>query len=196
LNFWVLSSEYAESFEVETKHRCSSRTHEHFMPLHQFLRQALFGQVSYDSFTDMHSGCSILVIRQLIEVRLRQAFGVYSYIDNNGKLIPLSMSTLFDALDTYKQNIKFPFELSTIYRIYKWSNMYVHSGLKEYSWVSYFLEKFLRPLSFGEVPNEKGYNINSGIHTTKETIDRIYEFLLKDKQDLKLYGSKCECIIN
>lgn len=56
----------------------------HYMPIHQILRQSLFGQVSVHSFSDMDISASIAVIRQLIEIRIRRAFGVVSYIDSQG----------------------------------------------------------------------------------------------------------------
>ena len=50
------------------------------MSVHQVLRQSLFGQASFDSFADMEISASIAVIRQLVELRLRRAFGVLAYI--------------------------------------------------------------------------------------------------------------------
>lgn len=194
LDFWNLSSIYSREFGIEIKHKCYAQAYEHFMPIHQFLRQTLYGQVSLDSFSDMHTNSGILVIRQLIEIRIRRAFGIYSYVDSNGNLKPINMSTIFELLKKYNDDIEFPFKLSNIERIYRWSNMYVHSGLYELSWVPYFLELFLRPLSFGKEPNINGYNINSGIRTSKEIVEKIHEELLQQNSNYKIYGGKCECI--
>lgn len=71
----------------------------HYVSVHQVLRQSLFGQVSCNSFADVEISASMAIIRQLVELRIRRAFGVLSYIDeSNGNLLPLDLSTVFECL--------------------------------------------------------------------------------------------------
>ncbi|EIS9525830.1 hypothetical protein L0775_003817 [Clostridioides difficile] len=98
------------------------------MNLHQVLRQNLYGQQSLHSFVDMETSCSIAIIRQIIELRIRRAFGIIAFLDKDGNVKPLNMSSIFNVLKKYKKDIYFPIDLSNIERIYSWSNMFVHSG--------------------------------------------------------------------
>ena len=165
----------------------------HYMSVHQILRQSLFGQVSAHSFADMEISASIAVIRQLIEIRIRRAFGVISYIDSEEKLIPLDLSKIFEVLKSHKNEIVFPISLENIERLYKWANLYVHSGKQEMSWIPYFIETVLKELSFGE-QKENSCDIKNGISTTQSVIDKIHDELIKmsRKDNLKIYSCKLE----
>lgn len=77
----------------------------HYMSVHQVLRQSLFGQVSLNSFADMEISAAIGVIRQLIEFRIRRAFGTLSYIDDRGNLLPMELSLVFECLKKHKDDI-------------------------------------------------------------------------------------------
>lgn len=165
----------------------------HYMPIHQILRQSLFGQVSAHSFSDMEISASIAVIRQLIEIRIRRAFGVVSYIDSQGNLIPLDLSKIFEVIKRHKQEIEFPIAIENIERIYKWANMYIHSGRQELSWIPYFIEAVLKELSFGKW-EENQWDIKNGISTTQSIVDEIHKELLAtvNNSDLKIYSCKLE----
>lgn len=166
------------------------------MSIHQILRQSLFGQVSMDSFADMEISASIAVIRQLIELRIRRAFGVLAYIDEGKNLIPLDLSSLFQCLEKHKKDIQFPVDLKSIERIYKWSNMYIHSGKGDFSWIPYFINEYLKDFSFGKMKNNS-WDVNNGICTTQSTIDQIHNELtsLQSTKKVSIYGCKPECQI-
>lgn len=176
--------QYASSFDTR---------YIHYVSVHQVLRQSLFGQVSCDSFADMEISASITIIRQLVELRIRRAFGVLSYVDeSNGNLLPLDLSIVFECIKKYEKNIEFPLKLENIERIYKWANMYVHSGKTELSWIPYYIENKLRELSFGQQLND-GWNVNNGIVVSDKIIQDIHAELLKDKPKLKIFSCLPEC---
>ena len=190
---------YNTNINKNDKYSCNiDSRYIHFMPLHQVLRQALFTPHSYNSFSDMEICASIPVIRQLIEIRLRRAFGCMAYIDENGNLVPLDMSILFESIKRHRTEITFPINLQSIERIYKWSNQYVHSGKEDFRWIPYFLEFVLRPLSFGN-RDEHGFDIKDGIVTTTDVINQIHQELLDnvaqkhEPTKLKLYTCNPEC---
>lgn len=168
----------------------------HYMSIHQILRQSLFGQISAHSFADMEISASIAVIRQLIEIRIRRAFGVVSYIDSHGNLIPLDLSKIFEVLKRHKQEIKFPVTIENIERIYKWGNMYIHSGRQELSWIPYFIEVILKEISFGEWEGNQ-WSGKNGITTTLCVVDKIHKELLAaaNNRELKIYSCNLELTI-
>lgn len=169
---------YNTNIKQDNKNPCNiDSRYIHFMPLHQVLRQTLYTPYSYNSFSDLEICASIPVIRQLIEIRLRRAFGCMAYIDENENLVPLDMSTLLKSLKRHRTEITFPINLQSIERIYKWSNQYVHSGKEDFRWIPYFLEFVLRPLSFGN-KDKHGFNIKNGISTTQAVIKQIHQELI------------------
>lgn len=146
--------------------------------VHQVLRQGLYGNISFHSFSDKEISATIGTIRQLIELRIRRSFGVMAFEDQEGNICPLDLSMLFDVIKKYKSDITFPIKLENIIRIYKWANSFVHSGLKDYNWIPFFIEFMLRNFSFGE-KRDYGWNINNGISMSQKTIDAIQNDLIK-----------------
>ncbi|WP_277259103.1 hypothetical protein [Phascolarctobacterium succinatutens] len=78
-----------------------------------------------------------------------------------------------------------------IERIYKWANMYVHSGKIEHSWI-YYIENKLKELSFGQQRND-GWNGNNGIVVSDIIIQTVHAELLKDKLKLRIFLCVTEC---
>lgn len=78
-----------------------------------------------------------------------------------------------------------------IERIYKWANMYVHSGKIELSWI-YYIENKLKELSFGQQRND-GWNVNNGIVISDIIIQTVHAELLKDKLKLRIFLCVTEC---
>ena len=190
-----LCNQYANYILGDTKYRSNiDSRYIHYMPVHQVLRQTLFGQVSYNSFADMEISASIAVIRQLIELRIRRAFGALSYMDkDSGGLIPLELSKLFDCIKKHKGEISFPLKIENIERIYKWSNMYVHSGKCELSWIPYYVEAILKELSFGQKTGNS-WDAKNGISTSVEVIRQIHNELLEGHPKYEIFACKPECV--
>jgi len=191
-----LCNQYANYVLGDTQYCSNINTrYIHYMPVHQVLRQALFGQVSYNSFADMEISASIAVIRQLIELRIRWAFGALAYVDkDSGGVVPLELSRLFNCIKRHKNEISFPLKIENIERIYKWANMYVHSGKCELSWIPYYVEATLRELSFGRMV-ENGWDVKNGISTSSEVIKMIHDELLEGHPKYEIFTCKPECVI-
>lgn len=176
----------------------------HTVSLHQVLRQGLFGSVSAHSFADKEISAAIGTIRQLIELRLRRAFGLLAYVDTQQKnsVIPLNMSDIFNALDMFSEDIKFPLKLKNIKRIYSWSNRFIHGGYGDYNWIPFFIDFAFRDFTFGH-EEKNGFDMNNGIETTNETISLIQRCLIEKMNDGKcnnsvryrLLSSHAECKI-
>ena len=117
------------------------------MALHNVLRQSAYGRASFHSFADIEIDASIAVVRQMIELRMRRAFAALALIDTNGNIYPLDLSSVFDILKKYN-NIVYPGKLTSIERIYKWSNLYIHSGVGDYAWITYFFGAIFTTFQF------------------------------------------------
>ena len=168
-----LSELYNEVFNTGIQRKYLGNREQHTMTMHQVLRQQIYGQVSLHAFMDKEICMAVAVIRQLIEVRIRRAFGVLGTLNNNGGIEPINMSSIFEVLKSYINDIKFCIPLDKIIRIYSWANIYIHSGIKTYSWISIMLEKYLTPLSFGEKMKDGSRDINNGIVLKKEILDNL-----------------------
>lgn len=168
----------------------------HAMELHNVLRQAAYGNISFHSFADFEVSASIAVIRQIIELRIRRAFGILAYYDErNSNIQPLKMSKVFEILKRYT-DISFPNKLCYIERIYQWSNLYIHSGEGDWAWIIYFLEKYLRTLSFGTQKANGDWNFHNGITVSKETLEKIQNDIGALNPEFQLLKCVPECEIN
>ena len=160
----------------------------HTASLYQVFRQGLFGSISEHSFTDKEPSSNIATIRQLIELRLRRAFGVLAFEDayKHNAIEPLNMSLLFNVLKQYSDKIQINgIKLESLNRIYTWSNSFIHSGLGDYSWIPVYLEIVLRGAFFGHNKADGSWNINNGISTQTNVIRSIWTDLIKLVNDGK-----------
>lgn len=130
-----------------------------------------------------------------VELRIRRSFAAIALVDQKGNLYPLDMISIFEILKKYEKDIVFPGRLSSIERIYKWSNLYIHSGRGDYAWITYFLEKYLRPLSFGNEKPDGSWNYNNAISLTQKTYDKIEKELSELNDNFSVLKCKPECEI-
>ena len=79
-----------------------------------------------------------------------------------------------------------------IERIYKWANMYVHSGKTELSWIPYYIENKLKELSFEQQRIDR-LNDNNGIVLSDIIIQTVHAELLKDRPKLKIFSCVPKC---
>ena len=151
----------------------------HVASIYQVLRQGLYGSASLHAFADQEPSAAIGVIRQLVELRIRRAFGCLGFTDTAGNnVFPLDMSTIFEVLKTHEKDITFQISLDSIIKIYNWSNDYIHTGRGYYNWVPYYLEIILRPLMFGL---EEACDMKSGISTSQTVIDAVQSELIANR---------------
>jgi hypothetical protein len=132
--------------------------------------QFIYGRYSGLTHTDHAPYAPIAPLRTAIEIRLRSAFGIYGYLDtNNNSLRPIDLSRLFAAIQKHLPNVTFAVDFHDIARIYRWSNSYLHGGLRDAVWIPGYALQFLRPLFAGpEPPPGGGWNVNGGIRMQRE----------------------------
>lgn len=190
-----LINEYEANINNNTKYHSNPHRHIHSMSLHNVLRQSAYGRASFHSFADVEIDASIAVIRQMIEMRIRRGFGIIAFLDMQGNIKPLDMSSLFEILKKYENSIEFPAKLSCIERIYKWGNLYIHSGRGDYAWLPYFLERYLRKLSFGEQKADGSWCYQNGIKVSEITLKKIREEVKKLNINYDILTCEPECEI-
>ena len=172
-----------------TSHHISS------VGMHNALRQSIYGNLSFNSFADYEPGAGMAVVRQLVELRVRRAFGILGYITNQGGVQPIAMSSIFEVLKRHQ--ITSSPNIHSIERIYSFPNIYMHSGEVPYSWYPIFFEYVLRPISFDyDEQNGIGYSwdVNNAITVTRSELEAIQAEVLALKADAKeLISCKPEC---
>ena len=188
-----LKNLYSNLIENDFRYPASVNRPIHTMELHNVLRQAVYGNISFHSFADYETAAPIAVIRQIIELRIRRAIGVLGYIDESSiNIYPLKMTKVFEIIKQYP-DIIFPNHLTYLERIYQWSNLYIHSGKGDFAWITFFLEKYLRPLSFGDRKKDGNWSFKNAITVTKETLDNIKQDIQNLNPNLQLLTCDPEC---
>jgi hypothetical protein len=147
----------------------------HVMEFFQGARQTIYGHGTWNlSFSDNHSDIATATIRQLLEIRLRRAFGVmWKNSVADGSIHPIALSDLLDAIDAHRDKVTLPIRFENIKRINSWSNMYLHTGYRMYAWCPPRILNYLRGFALGEPTPGWGHNMNAGVRLPKEVFDAI-----------------------
>ncbi|MFH0958477.1 MAG: hypothetical protein V1897_07205, partial [Pseudomonadota bacterium] len=90
---------------------------------------------------------SIFLIRQAIELRVKNALGI-EHFSYDGELLKVPLEVLFEVIDN-NPRIQFPIKLSILRNIRKWSNYYIHAGVIPSPWIIEWGLHLLAPLFRG-----------------------------------------------
>ena len=134
--------------------------------------QIIYGAYSGMTHVDRAPYMPVSVLRTAIELRLRHAFGIYSWENpaDPTVTVPIDMSTLFQAIETRVGEIEFDVDMHDIWKIYRWSNFYLHGGVRDFPWMAGFLLQYLRPLFVGQNSGpHRGWSISSGVRMKRAT---------------------------
>ena len=164
---YIINKKAPEKFQVGKNMFQSDFT------LYQLLPQVIFGQVSFHSYIDKEPFASIVIIRQVLEIRIRRAFGILGIYDKTKESFePFGLGQILDILKKYQNNIDFAVPLANIVRINGWANIFVHSGMKDYIWTVMYVYRYLHPLIKGR-KDGKSWSSNSGIKLKQQTLNEI-----------------------
>lgn len=155
--------------------------------------QIIYGIYSGMTHPDRAPYTPVAVLRTAIELRLRSAFCVSSYVnpERPDDLIPIDLSKLFEAIQANQKDIQFIVDLHDVWKIYRWSNFYMHGGARDFPWVLGFLFQYLRPLFADPRTNTNGsWSINGGIRMKRETWHAVRKALLPRAEKPDLIQSK------
>jgi hypothetical protein len=88
---------------------------------------------------------------------------------------------LFEEIRQHASSIQFAVDFSDVWKIYRWSNPYLHAGWRDFVWVAGYVLQFLRPLFAGRKPDPSdGWSIDSGIQMHRETWHAIRASFAKE----------------
>ncbi len=126
------------------------------------------------SFTDNHAELTGAIIRQGLEIRLRRAFGIVGKISNNDySLYPIALSKLIETLKNNRSDFHMAVPIENVNRIYRWANLVVHRGMRDYGWTHPRVLCYLKPLLVGD-KNERGHPlIRNGIRINSSSLEKI-----------------------
>lgn len=168
----MLEDAAREVTEVPGYFAAGRRQHETPFEVFKGTEQIIYGTYSCMTHLDRAPYTPVAVLRTAIELRLRGAFGVSGLVDPSKPedFVPIDMNGLFEAIRTRQDEIDFAVDLHDVWRIYRWSNFYLHSGYRDYPWVAGFLLQYLRPLFADNRTEPNGsWNIDGGIRMKRET---------------------------
>lgn len=91
---------------------------------------------------------SVFLIRQALELRLRNIFGIDDIIDENGNYLHATSSLFIEILNQgLKDNlIQFPIKISIIKKIFEWTNYYIHNAKIPFIWEIDWAHSILKSL--------------------------------------------------
>lgn len=150
----------------------------HPVMLGHLVNHLVFGQDSFYSYSDLNSSFAVAAIRTAVELRLRYGFGVLSLFNKDTSSVePLPLNSIFEVVRKRGDEVMLAVPLSSIERVYAWSNIYIHTGAHDYLWKTIFVSRCLFPLLAG-VKDNRGWSIYNGIQLSREVLDQIHRDLL------------------
>ena len=133
-------------------------------------QQLMFGGSPLFAFADLATDSATALLRIALETRIRFGFGLLGVRDlASGSVEPLNMSKVLEAIKLHENKFTLALPLQHIERIYGWSNIYVHVGLKSFAWSPIFALDYLKPLLRGGAYSG-GSSVHSGIYIDKTTL--------------------------
>ncbi|OAS13732.1 hypothetical protein [Paenibacillus oryzisoli] len=122
---------------------------------------------------------AVFFIRQAIEIRLKNAFGIVSIIDENGKLMKITGENFLALVDENSSDLVFPIKKSIVKKIHSWTNYYIHGAIINYTWQIEWAHYMLQPLFVpGEVEGV-GWNISGSIKMKRNYYNSVEQKITK-----------------
>lgn len=133
-------------------------------------QQLMFGGSPLFAFADLATDSATALLRIALETRIRFGFGLLGVRDlARGSVEPLNMNKVLEAIKLHENKFTLALPLQHIERIYGWSNIYVHVGLKSFAWSPIFALGYLNPFLRGGI-HPGGSSVNAGIYIDKATL--------------------------
>lgn len=153
--------------------------------------QLMFAGSPFFAFSDNAADASTALLRVALETRLRFGFGLLGVLDKATQaVLPLKLNIVLAAIATHENKMKLGVPFQHIERLYNWSNIYVHVGLKHFTWSPIFANRYLNPFFRGG-KYSGGHSIYAGICIGMRTITAVQ---LEVEKVLKLDPNKYELL--
>ena len=132
---------------------------------------------------------SIVLLRQAIEIRLKNAFGINVITYENGTILKIPGNFLLEIIKTAPEGaIKFPIKLCILRKIHEWTQYYIHGGFIPYLWEIEWAFVILNPL-FSVGTDGKTFSRDGSIQIKRSYYDQV-ENEIKSKignEKIKIY---------
>lgn len=116
---------------------------------------------------------SVMVLRQAIELRLRNAFGIYFILEQNGSPVKIPQKFFFSFIKVHAASVELPVDLSIIENIFDWTQTFVHGGIMKQTWEVEWAFYLLKPLFDGAKEPEGSWHNLGSIKIEKQLIDNL-----------------------
>jgi hypothetical protein len=138
-------------------------------------RQIVYGHGSFGlSFIENHADLAVGTIRQAVEIRLRRAFGLIGKAStSDGSFHPVALSELLEVVMDKRAVVTTPVPFENVVRVNSWANLFMHSGMKHYSWSAPRVLEYLRPLLLGGALVNGVWTMKSGVQVTRAAFDDV-----------------------
>lgn len=109
--------------------------------IYQNIQNSMDRYFYYDSVCNVPT--AMFQIRQAIEIRLWEIFGIKAICDAEGEIIKITADKLL-GLEGLETNVDLHIKLSNLLLIHKWTNIYVHIGVTGNYWLIYFAAECIK----------------------------------------------------
>ncbi|MDP3111109.1 MAG: hypothetical protein Q8M71_03275 [Thermodesulfovibrionales bacterium] len=89
---------------------------------------------------------AIFLIRQSIEIRLKNAFGIHTILSKDGKILKVPGIIFLQFAKENISDVEFPIKFSVIEKVYNWTQHYIHGGFIPHLWEIEWAFHVLKPL--------------------------------------------------
>lgn len=141
--------------------------------------QSIYAPTASPRRVDLHLPTNS--IRAIIELRIKRSMAIFAVLNKRtGGQIPVKMEIFFRVYEAFVQSdlIDVVIPLTHIRRIYRWASTYLHMGIASYPWLPLFCLDYMARLLNGRPLGGGGFDVDSGIMATKETV-QLYQRSLR-----------------
>lgn len=150
----------------------------------------------YFVFTSPIIPSAIILIRQSIEVKILQTFGIKEFKNEKGEIatIPISRLLAFSKEKCNKNLLEFPIDIDLLIAINRWCNSYIHTGFfSSQNWLVERIISVLCTLFLEPAYGKTCFDLEGSIKIKEEYLDNgfysdLQEFL--SKKGNKIYIEK------
>lgn len=137
------------------------------------------------------------LIRQAIEIKVKNMIGIHSIVGKNNKPTIISISDLLDFLDFLEkyEKLHLPTPIGTLKSINNWTNQFIHTGIMQYSWQSLEAIDLIEPMFAIEDSKgiyHEGFNYLNDGYSKDQLKEDLDAYFCNRKVKFNLYSQEVE----
>lgn len=155
----------------------------------------LLHRLHIDTFSSfVRQSTSAFLLRQAIELRVKNALGINIILDKNDLPLKLTGDFFIDFIFN-NDKIVLPIEKSLLVKIHKWTNYYIHAGWIPEVWKLNYAQKILLPLYYSDGNIKKGWSLHGAIKIDKEYYEKKMDNDIKEYIIQKYRGKSNKSVL-